>query len=37
VVQAVMGEAYPLSVPLLTEARWGQNWGNLRPLTEFES
>jgi DNA polymerase-1 len=37
VVQVVMGEAYPLSVPLLTEARWGLNWGNLRPLTEFES
>ena len=37
VVQDVMENAYPLSVPLLTEARWGLNWGNLRPLTEFES
>ena len=37
VVQAVMSEAYPLSVPLLTDARWGLNWGNLRPLADFKS
>lgn len=34
-VQAVMDSAYSLNVPLQTEARWGQNWGNLRPLKEF--
>lgn len=29
VVCDVMENAYPLSIPLLTEARWGHNWGNL--------
>jgi DNA polymerase-1 len=29
VVTEVMENAYPLSIPLLTEARWGHNWGNL--------
>lgn len=29
VVCEVMENAYPLSIPLLTEARWGHNWGNL--------
>jgi len=29
VVCSVMENAYPLSIPLLTEARWGHNWGNL--------
>ncbi|MHB1384602.1 MAG: DNA polymerase I [Bellilinea sp.] len=29
VVREVMETAYPLSIPLLTEARWGHNWGNL--------
>ncbi len=28
-VQRVMSEAYPLSIPLLTEARIGNNWGVL--------
>lgn len=37
VVQQVMTEAYPLKVPLLTDARWGENWGALRPLDEFTS
>ncbi|MDI6693997.1 MAG: DNA polymerase I [Anaerolineales bacterium] len=32
IVQRVMGEAYTLSVPLLTEARWGLNWGEMQPL-----
>lgn len=32
IVQQVMGEAYTLSVPLLTEARWGLNWGEMQPL-----
>lgn len=30
VVREVMENAYPLSIPLLTEARWGHNWGNLK-------
>jgi DNA polymerase-1 len=30
VVQNVMSEAYPLSIPLLTEARWGYNWGEMQ-------
>jgi len=29
-VQKVMGEAYPLSIPLSTEARWGYNWGEMQ-------
>jgi DNA polymerase-1 len=32
VVQSVMENAYPLAVPLLTEARSGTNWGVLTPL-----
>ncbi len=32
VVQNVMENAYALAVPLLTEARWGVNWGSLTPL-----
>ncbi len=28
-VRQVMENAYTLSIPLLTEARWGVNWGNL--------
>jgi DNA polymerase-1 len=34
VVQKTMENAYTLSIPLLTEARYGKNWGNLKPLTE---
>jgi len=29
VVREVMENAYPLSIPLETEARWGHNWGSL--------
>jgi len=29
VVREVMENAYPLSIPLVTEARWGDNWGSL--------
>lgn len=29
-VKQVMENAYTMSIPLLTEARWGDNWGNLR-------
>lgn len=32
-VQQVMEQAYPLSIPLSTEARIGQNWGDLKPVT----
>jgi len=28
-VKQVMENAYTMSIPLLTEARWGDNWGNL--------
>jgi DNA polymerase-1 len=37
VVQQVMENAYPLSIPLLTEARWGENWGNLQPIHTYIS
>jgi len=30
VVRETMEAAYPLSIPLLTEARWGPNWGAMR-------
>jgi DNA polymerase-1 len=29
VVQKVMEEAYPMSIPLSTEARWGRSWGEM--------
>ncbi|MGC1375171.1 MAG: DNA polymerase I [Anaerolineales bacterium] len=29
VVQKVMEEAYPMSIPLSTEARWGRSWGQM--------
>lgn len=32
VVRGVMESAYPLSIPLVTEARWGHNWGSLEVL-----
>ncbi|HVN56566.1 MAG TPA: DNA polymerase I [Anaerolineaceae bacterium] len=32
VVREVMESAYPLSIPLSTEARFGYNWGELKPL-----
>ncbi len=34
VVRATMENAYQLSVPLLTEARVGQNWDELEPVDE---
>jgi DNA polymerase-1 len=37
VVQQIMENAYPLSIPLLTEARWGENWGNLQPIHTYIS
>ena len=33
IVQYVMENAYQLSIPLITEARWGVNWGKLTPLS----
>ena len=30
VVRETMEAAYPLSIPLLTEARWGLNWGEMQ-------
>jgi DNA polymerase-1 len=32
VVRSVMENAYPLCIPLSTEARWGKNWGALEVL-----
>jgi len=29
VVREVMGSAYPLDIPLTTEARSGSNWGEM--------
>jgi DNA polymerase-1 len=28
----VMENAYPLSIPLTTDARWGMNWDELQPM-----
>ena len=32
VVRQVMEDAYPISIPLSTEARWGTNWDELEPV-----
>jgi DNA polymerase I len=32
IVQEAMTNAYPLSIPLLTEARYGKNWGDMQPV-----
>jgi DNA polymerase-1 len=32
VVQDLMENAYPLSIPLSTEARWGMNWDEMQRL-----
>lgn len=34
VVQQVMESAYPISIPLTTEARWGTNWDDLKPVSD---
>ncbi len=31
-VQEIMANAYPMSIPLETEARWGMNWGDMTVL-----
>ncbi|MEI8130960.1 MAG: DNA polymerase I [Leptolinea sp.] len=35
VVMDIMEGAYPFSIPLLTEAKWGQNWGEMKTFPEF--
>jgi DNA polymerase-1 len=32
VVQEAMEHAYELSIPLSTEARYGSNWGDMKPV-----
>jgi DNA polymerase-1 len=32
IVQEIMSSAYPLSIPLSTEARYGANWGDMKPI-----
>jgi DNA polymerase-1 len=36
VVRTTMEGAYQLSIPLVTDARWGENWGSMQPITEFK-
>jgi DNA polymerase-1 len=31
-VQETMSNAYPLSIPLSTEARYGKNWGEMESI-----
>jgi DNA polymerase-1 len=35
-VQQVMADAYALLVPLQTEARYGQNWGQMNPVSQWK-
>ena len=32
IIQDVMTNAYPLSIPLSTDARYGKNWGEMKPI-----
>ena len=32
VVRQIMENAYPMSIPLTTDARWGINWDELTPI-----
>jgi DNA polymerase-1 len=32
VVQEAMANAFPLSIPLSTDARYGENWGDMKPI-----
>jgi DNA polymerase-1 len=32
VVQETMTNAFPMSIPLSTEARYGKNWGDMKPV-----
>ncbi|GAP22555.1 DNA polymerase I [Leptolinea tardivitalis] len=36
IVMQTMESAYPLSIPLLTEAKYGQNWEDMLPLSEYK-
>jgi DNA polymerase-1 len=36
VVRKIMEGAYKLSIPLVTDARWGENWGSMQSITEFK-
>ncbi len=36
VVMQTMEVAYPLSIPLLTEAKWGRNWEEMLPLSGYK-
>lgn len=36
VVMRTMELAYPLSIPLLTEAKWGRNWEEMLPLSQYK-
>jgi DNA polymerase-1 len=36
IVQKVMEMTFTLSIPLTTEARWGKNWGQMKPLAEYQ-
>jgi DNA polymerase-1 len=35
-VQQVMENAYTMSIPLTTEARWGANWDELKPISDAD-
>lgn len=35
-VQKVMSESVTLSIPLITEAKCGVNWGSMKPISEFK-
>ncbi len=36
VVMRTMELAYPLSIPLLTDAKWGRNWEEMFPISEYK-
>lgn len=32
IVRSTMQDAYTMAIPLLTDARWGKNWGEMKPI-----
>ena len=36
IVQKIMEKTFTLSIPLTTEARWGKNWGQMKPISEYK-
>jgi DNA polymerase I-like protein with 3'-5' exonuclease and polymerase domains len=32
VAREIMENAYPMSIPLTTDARWGTNWDEMQPI-----